>query len=326
MMDRRRFVLLAGASITLEAMGGISLAQDIKLPRIAYVSNSTPNDYRVQRWRDGLRDLGYTEGENVEIKYFYYDKFDELPEVVTEVLASQPDIIMSLFTPTTLAFKKATTSIPIVFSNIADPVYSDVVKDLASPGGNLTGVSIMTSDIAGQRLEILTQLVPDAKQIAAFYNPGNPAGKPQLDVAIAASKTIGVEIRPVEARGGDDWDALLDELAAEGAQALFFVTDQTFTNDRDRIAAAALKHQLPSILDHPNTAEAGNLAAYGPDFSDHYIRAAHYVIRVLEGARPGDMPIERPTKFTFVLNLKTARALGITVPPKLMLQATELIE
>ncbi len=306
--------------------GQQAFAQERKIPRIAYVSNSTPNDNRVRLWRKGLRDLGYVEGENIEIEYFYYDKFDELPEVVPEVLASQPDIIMSLFTPTTLAFKKAATSIPIVFSNVADPIGSGIVENLAKPGSNITGLTIMTADIAGKRLAVLAELVPDAKRIAALFNPGNAAGKPQLAVALEASKTLGVDLRPVEARGGDDWDALLDGLVAQGVQGLFFVTDQTFTNNSDRISAAALKHRLPTIFDNRKQIVSGGLAAYGPDYDDHFVRSAHRLHRIIKGEQPGTLPIEQPTKFRLVINLKTASALGISVSPNLMIQATELIE
>jgi putative ABC transport system substrate-binding protein len=326
-VNRRELWLSLLSASVVAGLGQQTYAQQHgKLPRIAYVSNSKPNDYRVKLWRTALSELGYAPNRNIEIKYFYYTNVNELPQVVSEVIASRPDIIMSLFTPTTLALKRATTLIPVVFSNIADPTASGIVENLSAPGGNISGVSIMTSDIADQRLEILTQLAPRAKRIAALYNPGNAAGKPQLSKALDASRALGVDLRPIEARGSDDWNALLETLVQEGIQALFFVTDQTFVHHREQIAAAALKFRLPSILDHPKQAAAGGLATYGPDYDYHYVRAAHYVARVLNGDWPGNLPVEQPMKFELYINLNTARALGVTIPVKLRIQATKLIE
>ena len=250
---------------------------------------------------------------------------ERLPALAAELVALKVDVIVASGTPTALAAKNATTTIPIVFATSGDPV-GTLVASIARPGGNVTGLSLVGPELVARQLQLLKEAVPKASRVAFLSNPDNPYTPVMVKEVEAAARSLKVRMQRVESRGGAATDAAFDAMARERPNALLVLFDPVLTGQRARISELANKHRLPSMCPHREYAEDGGLMAYGASLTDLYRRAATYVDKILKGAKPGDLPVEQPTKFELVINLKTAKALGLTIPPSLLARADEVIQ
>jgi putative ABC transport system substrate-binding protein len=332
-IDRRTF--LAGTSVVLLAAPLAAGAQEYKagkVPRVGYLSPYFGSDPEIQRsldvFREALRELGYVEGQSVAIEYrFAEGKAERLPDLAKELVRLKVDVIVTVGgVPSAQAAQRATKAIPIVASGAADPVAAGLVASLARPGGNITGPTIISHELVGKELELLREVVPKVSRVAVLWNPTNPGNVTQLRGAEAAARTLGMRLQPVEARGPGEIDRAFAAMARERAGALLVLLDAMFLDQRERIAGLAAKNRLPAVYGLRRHVEAGGLMAYGANLFDLIRHPAIYVDKILRGAKPADLPIEQPTKFELVINLKTAKALGLTIPPSLLGRADEVIQ
>jgi ABC-type uncharacterized transport system substrate-binding protein len=330
--SRRQFlqggVVLAGFSL----LSGREVAsqQAAKVPRIGFlaVGPREGRAFMIEGFLRGLREHGYVEGQNIVIEYrFSEDRNDRLPALAGELVALKVRLILASGTPASFAAKQATSTIPIVMGSlVADPVETGLVASLARPGGNITGMSMMTAPLGGKRLELLKRTVPGLTRVAVFWNPPNPSYGPILKNLEAAAPTLGVKLQRVEVRVPADFEGAFEAATRQRADALIAPGDPLVANRPRMVADLALKYRLPTMMDNRESAEAGGLLSLGPDLVDSYRRAATHVDKILKGANPADLPMEQPTKFDLVVNLKTARTLGLTIPQSVLLQATQVIQ
>ena len=298
-----------------------------KTAHIGYLSFRSGPSYLDEAFRQGLRELGYFEGQNIAIEYRWGDfKPDRVSTLAVELVRLKVDMIISTggAVPATAA-KRATQTIPIVFT-AGDPVGAGLVARLDRPGGNLTGVSVLTIALNTKRLELLKEAVPSVSRVAVLANPANPAIRGVLKELEDAARALRVKLHVLEVRERQGIDDAFAAIARERAGALLVVSDPMFQSQRERIVDLAAKHRLPGIFEWRDFAEAGGLMSYATNLTDMYRRLAIYVDRILKGAKPGDLPVEQPTKFELVINVRTAKALGLTIPPSLLLRADRLIE
>jgi ABC-type uncharacterized transport system substrate-binding protein len=327
-MRRRALIsLLAGAA----AWPLAARAQQPALPVIGFLSSETPSGYafRAAAFRQGLSEAGYVESRNVAIEYRWAEgHYDRLPALAADLVRRQVAVIAAAGTQSALAAKAATTTIPIVFSTAADPVAEGLVASLARPGGNATGVNNLATELVQKQVEKLHQMVPAATAIAALVNPTNPTlAEPATKEVQAAGRTLGLKmIHIIQASTERDIDAAFATLFRLGAGALVVCPDTFFTSRRDQIAALAIRHAIPVIYHLRELPAAGGLMSYGPSGTDGYRRVGIYAARILKGERPGDLPVQRATKFDLVINLTTAKVLGLEVPLYLQQLADEVIE
>jgi putative ABC transport system substrate-binding protein len=300
--------------------------QPKKVSRIGFLS-PTSDDSRVEAFRQGLGELGYKEGQNITIEYRWANgRFEQLPDLALDLVRLKVDIVVAVVTQASLAAKKATRTIPIVMIGVADPVGSGLVASLARPGANITGTSSMTAEVIGKQLELLKETLPKISRVAALWNPANPIFQAiQLRETEDAARALGVRLQLVEARGPEEIDRAFEALARERTRALLVLNDPVFTTHRKRIADLSAKHRLPAVTGTLEYTEAGGLMAYGPRFPDMYRRAAVYVDKILKGTKPEDLPVEQPTKFELIINLKTAKKIGLTIPPSVLARADRVI-
>jgi ABC-type uncharacterized transport system substrate-binding protein len=299
-----------------------------KIPKVGLLLPYSPGpDPRIEAFRQGLRELGYLEGRSIVVEYRWADgKFDKLPELAAELIRSNVDVIVPAVTQASIAAKKATATIPIVMVGVSDPVGSGLVNSLARPGMNVTGTSSMTAEIVGKHLELLKETLPKISPVAALWNPANPVFQAlQLREIDLAARTLGVRLQFVEARGAEEIDRAFAAISKAGTKAVIVLGDPVFISHRKRIADLAMKRRLPAVSGTREHAEAGGLMAYGPSFPDMYRRTAYYVDKILKGAKPADLPIEQPTKFELIINLKTAKQIGLTIPPNVLARADRVI-
>ena len=320
-----RCTIVAFVAALLLASSAMS-QQRATVPRIAYLSANPSGDFRSQAFRDGLLSLGYVEGKNIAIEYFLAPTIPELPKLAARAVASRPDVIVAINTPATQAAKSHTTTIPIVFAGVADPIAAGFVSSLARPGGNVTGQSLMGADLAAKRLQILQELVPGLTRVAVLYNPVNPAGLTSVAQITEAGKKLTVDIRLVPALGTDDLDSVFAKLAADGIKGIVLVDEFTYTNNAEKIARLALRYGLVTMCSVRQIPDAGGLISYGPSLPEVYRRAAYYVDRILKGTKPADLPVEQEMRFHLVINMKTLKALGLTMPPSILSRADEVIQ
>jgi putative tryptophan/tyrosine transport system substrate-binding protein len=293
--------------------------------------NPAANPHLRGAFLQGLRDLGYVEGRNVVIEYRNAEgKLERFPALAAELVALKVDVIVTAGgTLAALAAKQATRTLPIVFAAAADPVESGLVTSLARPGGNVTGLSVLAPELVGKCLEQLKQAVPGVSRVAVLWQPGGFGERTEKDMlngAEVAARALGVRPQFVEARGPADFDRAFSEMTRARAGALTVFANAMFTIERRRLVDLAAKNRLPALYAFREYVDAGGLMAYGPHLADLYRRAATYVDRILKGAKPGDLPVEQPTKFELVVNLKTARTLGLTIPPSVLSRADQIIE
>ena len=328
-VQRRDFLIAAGALLAAPLVA--EAQQAAKVARIGYLSNRLGAYPHLQEaFRQGLRDLGYVEGRNLVIEYRDAEgKTERLPALAAELVALKVDVIVAPNTVAALAAKHVTRTLPIVVAVAADPVASGLVTSLARPGGNVTGLSILASELVGKCLELLAQAVPAASRVAVLWTPGVLGERTDQDMlkgAEAAGRALGVRLQFVEARGPADFDRAFSDMARTRAGALTVLASHVFVNERRRLVDLAAKHRLPAVYPWREFVEAGGLMAYGPSIADLYRRAATHVDKILKGTKPADLPVEQPTKFELAINLKAAKALGLTVPPSLLQRADQVIE
>jgi putative ABC transport system substrate-binding protein len=334
-ISRRRFI--TGLVIALTPPGATASAQEYKaqqaakIARIGYLStNLATAPHLPEAFRQGLRDLGYVEGRNLVIEYRDAEgKLERLPVLAAELVALKVDVIVVPSTAPALAAKQATRTLPIVFASAADPVTSGLVTSLARPGGNVTGLSVLSPELVGKRLEQLKQALPRVSRVAVLWEPGGGGERTDKDMlkrAEVAGQALGVRLQYVEARGPAIFDRAFSAMTRAHAGALTVLPSPMFLNERRRLVDLAAKHRLPAGYPWREGADAGGLISYGPSIADLYRRAATYVDKILKGAKPGDLPIEQPTKFEMVINLKTAKAFGLSMPRSILLRADHVIE
>jgi putative tryptophan/tyrosine transport system substrate-binding protein len=282
----------------------------------------------MDAFRDGLRALGYVESHSIVIEHRSADgRYDRLPDLAAELVRLHVDLIVAVVTQASLAAKNATNTIPIVMLAVGDPIGAGLVTNLARPGGNVTGTSFMAVEAGGKSLELLKDVAPKLRLVAVLWNPTNPVFQTQMVKGTeAAARSLGIQLRMLAARNADEIERAFELINGDRSEALTVIVDPVFIEHRARLAALAAEKRLPSVSEFRDYAEAGGLMAYSPDFSELGRRAASSVDKILKGAKPGDLPVEQPTKFQLVLNLKTAKAIGLTIPPSLLARADEVIE
>ena len=304
--------------------------QPTGIPRLGYlgIGMAMPNSLLLEAFRDGLRDLGYVEGQNLLIEYRFLDgRLEQAPGLAAELASLDVALIVTAGVEATIAAKNATATTPIVGAVLGpDPVEAGVVASLARPGGNVTGLSAVSSETVAKLLQLLKEEFPGIRRVAVLRNPNNAAKLSEYKVAQSAAPLLGLELVSVEVRGDADFDGAFEAIVGSGADSLLVFQEPLTASNSARIAAFAARQRLPAIYQIRLFTDAGGLMSYGVDSVEQYRHAATYVDKILKGAKPADLPIEQPTKYDFVINLKTAQALGLTIPPSVLLQATEVIQ
>jgi ABC-type uncharacterized transport system substrate-binding protein len=325
-MKRRQFITLLGGATVAWPLAARA-QQSGKLPTIGFLGASPSiESQRVAVFVQRLRELAWIDGRNLAIEYRWAEGRNErYAENAAELVRLKVDVIVTVATPPTLAAKQATTDIPIVFAAASDPVGTGLVASLARPGGNVTGLSNQIPDLAGKRLELLREVIPDLRRLAIIANVGNPASVLDIGEAKATARALGLEVTTSEIRRAEDISPAFDALKGR-ADALYVCVDPLLNTHRIRINTLALAARLPTMHGLREYVEAGGLMSYGPNLPDLLRRAADYVDKILRGAKPGDIPVEQPTRFDLIINLTTAKALGLEIPPKLLTLADEVIE
>jgi putative tryptophan/tyrosine transport system substrate-binding protein len=332
---RREFITLLGGAASWPLAARAQQAS--KLPTIGFLGTATPSSqprtampssqpHFVAAFVQRLRELGWVEGRTVAIEYRWAEaRIERYTEIAAEFVRLKVDVIVTSGTPLVLAAKQATSVIPIVFGTAGDPVGNKLVASLAQPSGNVTGLSNQSTDLAAKRIELLREVVPSLGRLAIMINVGNPASVLEIGEVKAAARTFGLEIVAVEIRRAQDIPPAFEALKSR-AEALYVVLDPLLATNRIHINTLAVGARLPTMHGHRDYVEAGGLMSYGPNLSDQFRRAADYVDKILRGAKPADIPVEQPTKFDFVINLTTAKALGLKIPEAVLLRADEVIE
>jgi putative ABC transport system substrate-binding protein len=328
-MDRRTFLFVFSLG-ALSAPLAAAAQPTGKVYRIGYLGagSATVSQPPVEAFQEGLRELGLVEGQNIVIDYrFAEGRFDRLPDLAAELVRLRVDVIMAGPTPPAIAAKNATGTIPIVVAGVGDPVELGLIASLARPGGIVTGLSFSVGmDIFGKGLELLREAVPKFRRVAILSNPANPSHALAITNVKAAAGSLGVQLQLLEAREPNQFDGAFAAMAKERVDALLVVADGMFILHRARLANLAAKNKVPSMHGVRENVEAGGLMSYGPSTVAAWRRAAFFVDRILEGAKPADLPVEQPTKFELVINLKTAKTLGLDMPASLLARADEVIE
>ena len=336
-VNRRRFVQSAGLA-ALGLLGGCARLPGqapqeplLKIHRIGWVTpesrSPTGASPLYAALQSGLRELGYGEGHNLTVEARYAEgQTERVPALVAELISLQPDVIVVIGTPMARAAQSGTSTIPIVFSQVGDPVGLGLVGSYAHPAGNLTGITNIAPDLSGRRLQLLTEAVPGIARAAAIWNVADPSMAHEFGATQVAADALGVALQSIGVRDRADLAGAYDAATAGGAQGIVLITDRLLTLSRDPLVALSAQSGLPTISGDAGFPAAGGLMAYGPDPVKQQHRAAYYVDRILKGTEPADLPVEQPTTFDFVINLKTAQALGLTIPQHVLLQATEVIQ
>jgi putative ABC transport system substrate-binding protein len=316
-------VFLLAGPITAEAQA------PAKVPRIGYLSVLSPTDnpYTLEAFRQGLRELGYVEGQTIAIEYrFAEGRPERLPALAAELVRLKVDVIVTAAPAAPEAAKQATSTIPIVFAVVGDPVAVGLVASVARPGGNITGLSSIAPEVVGKQLELLKEVAPKVSRVAVLQNPSNQAHPFVLRQAEGAARALGVQLQILKAGSPAEIDAAFAAMSSQRAGGVLVLRDSLFLAQRTQITALAAKSRLPAVYGLREEAEAGGLMAYGASGPVMYRRAATYVDKILRGAKPADLPVEQPTKFELIINLKTAKALGLTIPQSLLQRADEMIQ
>jgi putative ABC transport system substrate-binding protein len=327
-MDRRTFLGSVSCGVLAVPLGA-SAQQQGKVWRIGMLETVSRelNAANLDAFQSGLRELGYVEGRNLIIEYRSADgRSERFPGLVAELIGLKVDLIVTRGTPASLAAKRATRTIPVVMANAGEPVETGLVSSLARPGGNITGLSSLSVRIEAKRLGLLRELVPGIARIAALYNMSSPANPPQWKEIETAARSLGVQPQLLDVRKPDDFGPAFDSATRQRADGLIVGQEGLFQANRKLIVQLAAEHRLPAIYRSMEFIEVGGLMAYGPSYPDLYRHAATYIDKIFKGAEPGDLPVEQPTKFELIINLKTAKALGLTIPPALLLRADAVIQ
>jgi putative ABC transport system substrate-binding protein len=331
--------VIIGRRELIAALGGAAAAwplaargqQTAKVPQIGYLAgNLATMSHLTAAFLRGLRDLGYEEGHNIDIQYRDAEgNYERLPALAADLVALKVDVIVVPNTPAALAAQRATVNIPIVLAWTVDPVSSGLVAGLARPGGNITGLSFLAPELVGKRLELLMEAVPSTRRVALLWHPGDygeRTEKDMLQAAEVAAQALGIGLEVVAARGVEDFDRAFSDIVRAGMNAVTVQSTNIFFIERNRLVRKMAESRLPAVYLTREFVDAGGLMSYSANVPDLFRRAASYVDKILKGARPSDLPVEQPIKFELVINLKTAKALGLTVPPSLLARADEVIE
>jgi putative ABC transport system substrate-binding protein len=319
--------LIVAVVVVLTVAPAPGEAQPAKRPRVGLLSPHRCDHPNNEALRRGLRELGYVEGQTLDVECRGAEgKIERLPDLTRELLAWGPDVIVTDGTVTIRTVQRATRTVPIVMGAVGDPVGSGFVQSLARPGGNTTGLTLVSAELNPKRLEFLKELLPGATRIALLVNPENPNRGVFVTQLEAPARSLGVRPLVVEARGPDELDGAFETMVRGGAGGLLVLPDPILFGQRQRIVALAERHRIPAMYEAREFVRAGGLLGYGPNIPANFHRAAAFVDRILKGAIPADLPVEQPVKFDFAVNLRTARSLGLAVPPALLLRADEVIE
>jgi putative ABC transport system substrate-binding protein len=332
-VKRREFIALVGGIVVAPLAAGAQ--QSTKVPRVGYLAVGpaidSPNRHLSVAFLQGLRDLGYREAGNIVIEFRGWERLEQLSALAAELVAHGVDVIVAPGTPAALAATQATRTLPIVFIAVADPVASGLVTSLARPDGNATGLSNLTAGLVGKCLDQLKEAIPGVSRVAVLWQPGGFGERTEKDMlkeAEVAAGALGLQLQFVEAQDPADFDRAFSDMMKARADALTVLTSSLFFRgeERRRLVDLTTKNRLPTVYPWREGVDDGGLMSYGPNAADLFRRAATYVDKILNGAKPGDLPVQQPTKFELVINLKTAKALGLTVPPTLLARADEVIE
>jgi putative tryptophan/tyrosine transport system substrate-binding protein len=323
-MRRRDFITLVGVAALIQPTT-TRAQRSKKIPRVGILWPNPPATFEFMR--QGLADFGYVDEQNIIFEYRWAEeKLDQLPELAADLVRIPVDAIITLAPQATLAAKQATQTIPIVFVAMGDPVASGVVASLGQPGANLTGTTRMLPEMSAKHVELLKETVPSLTTLAVLWNPTNPSHRPALEAVNNAAKSVSLQIRPLEVRDPAELDKIFVTIVQEGCNGLLFIADPIFFIQLKRMADFARSNRLAAIANFIEFPKLGGLLGYAPSIPDEFRHAASLVDKILKGAKPADLPVEQPTRFQLVINLKTAKALGITVPPSLLATADEVIE
>ena len=325
-MKKKIFVSLL-ATLMLSSVYPARAQQPTKVPRIGFLTTAA-GDPSAEAFRQGLRELGYVEGKNILIEYRYAEGTSEpLSELAEELVRLKVDVIVTTSTEPSLGAQRATRTIPIVMGGGGDPVAAGLVASLARPGGNITGVTTISVDLSGKRLELLKEATPKTSLVAVLWIPTARGNKLQMKETEAAADSLGLHLQPAGVEGPNDFESAFSAINRGGASSLIVLNSPMFASHRARIADLAAKSRLPAIYPTSGYVHEGGLMSYGPNISDQYRRAAYYVDRILKkGAKPADLPVETPTKFELVINLKTAKQIGLTIPESVLYRVDRVIK
>jgi putative ABC transport system substrate-binding protein len=326
-MRRREFIAMLGGAATLPLAARAQ--QRVGMPRVGYLF-SFPQAEGRHLWeacRQGLRELGYVEGQNIAVEPRFADgRHERLPALAEDLVRHKVDIIVAAATPASRAARAATSQIPIVIVAVGEPVKVGLVASLARPGGNVTGLSLLTPDLSGKRLELLREFVPTLARVGILKNPDNPVSAVFLEETQVAAHKIGIELRSSDAQNPEQIETAFAQAAARRDDAIIVFDDPVLWSHRAKFVELAAARKIPAMYGYRDFVDLGGLMSYGPDRPDQYRRTAIFVDKILKGAKPAELPVERPTKFEFVFNRKTANALGLEVPTSLLLRADQIIE
>jgi putative tryptophan/tyrosine transport system substrate-binding protein len=323
-VKRRAFIAGLGSAAAWPLVARAQQAP--KMARLGYLAPA-PLPHLIEALRGGLRDLGYVEGQNLAIEYrFALNQSKTYDDLAAELVRLGPDAIVTVATPPAIAAKRATTTIPIIMATVGDPLRFGLVTNLAHPGGNITGVTLYGGELANKRLEVLTEAVPGTRRVAVLGNADNPFSRFSWDDIQPSGQALGMELRLYNVKGLNDLPTAFAAMTRDGFGALIVLSDATFNSARRQIIGLAATHGLPTIYEAREFVEDGGLISYGPNIADLTRRSAVLIDKVLKGATPADLPIEQPTKFELVINLRTAKALGLEIPPQLLARVDEVIE
>ncbi len=322
-IDRRTFLAGTGAALL-----AAPLAAEAQMSRIGFLFYGAAGPSpELDAFRQGLRDLGYIEGQNITIEYrFANGRVGRLPELAAELARLNLDVIVTPGTPASMAAKKATSTVPIIFAGVADAVGAGLVATFARPGGNITGLTSISAELGGKRLELLKVVAPKAFRVAVLYNPADPSNVLVLKELQESSRALGLTLHPLAVRGPGEFEGAFAAMSRERVHALFGAAGVLTTEHRIPLVSLAAKSRIPAMWGERQFVEAGGLMSYAVNFYDEVRRSATYVNKILKGAKPADLPVEQPTKFELVINLKTAKALGLTIPLSLVSRADEVIQ
>ena len=324
-MQRREFITLLGSAAAMGAWPLAARAQETgKFSRIGFLRVGPPPATFIEGFRQGMREQGLVEGQHFVIEYSLAQSAAQMPDAAAELVRRKVDIIVASGTPSVLPARNAAGQTPVVFVATLDPVATGLVASLARPGRNVTGMTSISGDIIAKRLQLTKELLPDLTRIAILVRESSPTAAQYVQESRAAARTLGVELQILSERNPKDLDGIF--VAVQGSSALVVADDAEFTARRAQIAELALTNRLPTVSGLREMVEAGGLMAYGASFGELYRRAASQVSKILQGVNPANLPVEQPTKFEFVLNMRTAKALGLTIPPSLLARADEVIE
>jgi ABC-type uncharacterized transport system substrate-binding protein len=327
MTSRRTFLAIGTAGLLLAPLDAAAQRAG-KVYRIGFLWDSPAVwPHALEAFRQGLRDLGWVEGRNIVIEYRWTEgRFDRLPSLVEELVRLKVDLIVAPTSIYTGAAKRATSTIPIVFASHADPIGSGHVTSLARPGTNATGLTVVMSETMAKSLELLKGAVPGLTRVAVIWDPATPSHAPAMKAVEATGRALGLRLQPLAVRSVTEFDSAFSAIVQERAGAVLVLSTPLFMGGAKRLAELAMTHKLPTMFGPREHVEAGGLMSYSPDRADLYRRAAIYVDKILKGANPADLPVQQATKFELVINLKTAKALGLTIPQSMLVRADQIIE